>query len=259
LLVVLAGPAVIVGSIVIFGLVASGSPIDIENSYGVLLVWVVDVPIGLLILAYGLFRLRGRYIVTSLVVLSLPIITILLASYPSVPTVDRTDHRTEVIIHNGGVLTSQPITLKGGLESAESPLLYAGHIMPNTPVTVLEITTGPITYPEEFSVNVYMNAGNANGASNIKDSNLIGSFGLPADDRRRNEAGQGDGTLIFGIPVGSAFYKLVQLEKPFSVILLPAGRAATDPNFRIPVNRIDLTVTCDRWVYCSVYNDLRSL
>jgi hypothetical protein len=245
---VLAVPAVGVGCICVYGLVTAVSPAEPENILSVLAAWVVSGSIGLLILAIGLFvrkgsrRLRRLCIVTSLLALSFPFITNLLFSKAK-----STEERTEVIIQEGGVLTSQALTLKAKTESQKSPLLYAGGKVANPPPSILEVYTGPITYPEGFSVNVYMDSGNANRTTGIKDSNLIGNFALAADDRRRNDAG--DRTVPFPIMVGANFYKLLQPEKPFSVILAPVGRAANDPDFRIPVRRIELTAFGGSWVY----------
>jgi hypothetical protein len=151
-----------------------------------------------------------------------------------------------VILQDGGVLTSQPLTLTAKTNSGNSRLLFAGRKVAHPPPSLLEIYTGPITYTQDFTVNVYMDTDNANGAS-IKDSNLIGNFVLPADDHRGNQAGQQDRSVPFPIMPRDNFYKLTQPEKPFAVILVPVGHAATDPNFRIPVKRIELTVFGGSW------------
>jgi hypothetical protein len=178
------------------------------------------------------------------VVLSLPIVVDQLFS-----NARDIKEQTEVILPEGGVLTSKPLTLTAKTQSENSPLLSTGRKVAHPPVSMLDIYTGPITYTEDFSVNVYMNTESADGATSIKDSNLLGSFSLPPDLRRRNEGGQGDRTIPFPMITGAHFYKLLEPGKPFSVILVPVGRAAADPDFRIPVRRIDLTVIGGSWWY----------
>jgi hypothetical protein len=153
---------------------------------------------------------------------------------------------TEVILPEGGMLTSKPLTLTAKTNSENSPLLFAGSRVAHPPVSMLEIYTGPITYAADFSVNMYMNTENA---TSIKDSNFLGNFSLPADDRRQDAAGQGDRTIPFPMITGASLYKLVQPGKPFSVILVPVGSAATDPNFQIPVRRIELRALGGSWEY----------
>jgi hypothetical protein len=215
------------------------------------LLWLMaSVPIGLLILAIGLFvkngyrSLRWICIVTSLVILSPPVIAY--RYFSNLPKPKMTEERTEVIIQEGGVLTSKPLTLKSKTNLEGSSLLSARRKLAS-PYLELKIVTGPIPYTEPFIVGVYVSTETDNGATSIKDSNYIGRFGESDPTKRRRTIGAGQNDLTFDIMGGSAplrdFFKLVQPGKPFSVILVPVGRAANDPNFRIPVRMVTLTGT----------------
>lgn len=162
------------------------------------LLWLVaSVPIGLLILAIGLFvkngyrSLRWICIVTSLVILSPPLIAYRYLS--NLPKPGMTEERTEVIIQEGGILTSKPLTLKSKTNLEGSSLLFAGRKLAS-PSLELKIVTGPIPYTEPFIVRVYVSTETDNGATSIKDSNYIGRFGVPGPTDRYGaiEGGQKD-------------------------------------------------------------------
>lgn len=215
------------------------------------LLWLMaSVPIGLLMLAIGLFvkngyrSLRWICIVTSLVILSPPVIAYRYFSNFTKPKM--TEERTEVITQEGGVLTSKPLTLKSKTNFEGSSLLSAGRKLAS-PYLELKIVTGPIPYTEPFMVGVYVSSETDNAATSINDSNYVGRFGESDPTKRRRTIGAGQDDLTFDIMGGTApltdFYKLVQPGKPFSVVLLPVGSAATDPDFRIPVRRVTLTGT----------------
>jgi hypothetical protein len=156
-------------------------------------------------------------------------------------TPQATKEKSAVIVQEGGELTSKPLTLKAAPQPANAPLLAGARNAAKPPLSLLEIETGPIAYTEKFTVSVYLDLPGANGAGGVKEANYIGRIHALDSDGRRSQAGQ-DITNTFSIMIGSRspFYKLVPAGKPFSIILVPIGPAARDPNFHIAVKSVKL-------------------
>jgi polyphenol oxidase len=152
--------------------------------------------------------------------------------------------KSETIAEKGETLTAKPLTLKAALTPQAKALFSSGPKSEGNPLFVLEIETGPISFPEKFAIKLFANKTDADGTTSIKDSHYIGRISALDSDGRRGE----EGTEIahrFVVILGRKdcnFLKVVSPNQPFSLTLAPVGSLK---DFRITVKRITLTTISD--------------
>jgi hypothetical protein len=153
--------------------------------------------------------------------------------------------QSEVLVQKAQTLTAKPLTLKTEPTKSESlkMLLNTGVAPTESSVSLLEITTGPISVTEKFTVRIFINKPDANAETSINDPSYVGRISALDSQARRGESG----AISHSFPIvlggrDSRFYKLVHPGEPFRVTLVPVGSAQTLKGFLIPIKEIKLKV-----------------
>lgn len=110
--------------------------------------------------------------------------------------------------------------------------------------SILEIEIGDFHYSQRFAVRVFVNKEDADARTPLTDEHFVGSFQV-LDSHTAVERSRADEKHAFFIDVSagvSTFHKVAPAGKPFSLTLVPIGRAEGEKGFFLNVTRVALRV-----------------
>jgi polyphenol oxidase len=165
-----------------------------------------------------------------------------LAAVPAISSAPAQEEK-EIIVQKAQTLTAKPLTIQAELKPSTKLLMDKGIAPAESPLTILEITTGPIPVTEKFTIRVFVNKADADARTSIKDPAYVGRIRALASEARGSESGgRSHSFLIILGGSDSPFYKLVRPGAPFAITLVPVGSEQTLKGFSVPIKEIKLKV-----------------
>lgn len=156
---------------------------------------------------------------------------------PAAPT------QSEVLVGKTATLTTAPLTLKPEAGPTGHKLLNAAGTSTKPPLSILEITTGPILFPDKFTVRVFVNKPDADAKTPASDPHYVGRLrGLDSEGRRSESNATISHTFPILIDAESPFYKLVKPGEAFTITLVPVGHLSLEKSLAIPIKEVRLKV-----------------